>query len=402
MEGGKPTIITNAEGQRTMPSAVAYTKNGDRLVGQIATREAVVNHENKFFSAKRFIVRKMSEVDDKSKKVSYRATRDDNGLENGALEFLNDKITKVVVIVPAYFNGLQRTHEPASSMSLVVFTHVESNTNCIGPTIVDKLAYEVSGKNTNFGTPTNPVVLNRVRGDSSSGTTVAVAANFVDFSLSIDTSGDHLFDQMRERAAARFFAAEVLRIISMTYDPGPLATKEIEFTNSPRKSEKIVPNSTLNQDSRNMILLFFQLDLHQCSAPKPPSVSPQTTEEIEARIHKPKFQTEPTLPIYLKFTNVTYKVVLNGMTKGVAKDILKGITGCVNPSEVLELMGPSGSGKTSLLNLIGARLHQPTMGGSITYNYQPYSKFLTSRIEFVRQDDVLFPYLTVKEDGDGN
>lgn len=76
---------------------------------------------------------------------------------------------------------------------------------------------------------------------------------------------------------------------------------------------------------------------------------------------------------------MTYKVVLKGMTKSVDKDILKGITGCVNPGEVLALMGPSGSGKTSLLNLIGARSHQPTIGGSITYNDQPYSKFLKSR-----------------------
>ncbi|XP_062165851.1 ABC transporter G family member 22 isoform X2 [Alnus glutinosa] len=79
------------------------------------------------------------------------------------------------------------------------------------------------------------------------------------------------------------------------------------------------------------------------------------------------------------------------------KDILNGITGSVNPGEVLALMGPSGSGKTTLLNLLGGRLRQPTVGGSITYNDQPYSKFLKSRIGFVTQDDVLFPHLTVKE-----
>lgn len=79
MEGGKPTIITNAEGQRTTPSVVAYTKNGDRLVGQIAKRQAVVNPENTFFSVKRFVGRKMSEVDDESKQVSYKVVRDENG-----------------------------------------------------------------------------------------------------------------------------------------------------------------------------------------------------------------------------------------------------------------------------------------------------------------------------------
>ncbi len=79
MEGGKPTIVTNAEGQRTTPSVVAYTKNGDRLVGQIAKRQAVVNPENTFFSVKRFIGRKMSEVDEESKQVSYKVFRDENG-----------------------------------------------------------------------------------------------------------------------------------------------------------------------------------------------------------------------------------------------------------------------------------------------------------------------------------
>ncbi|KAL5135583.1 ABC transporter G family member 22 [Glycine soja] len=155
-------------------------------------------------------------------------------------------------------------------------------------------------------------------------------------------------------------------------------------------------------------------------------------EDIEAGTPKPKFQTEPTLPIYLKatmklhlainaanrtcymainiawsgsvlykvsfhFTDVTYKLVMKGITTTKEKDILKGITGSVNPGEVLALMGPSGSGKTSLLNLLGGRLIQCTIGGSITYNDQPYSKFLKSRIGFVTQDDVLFPHLTVKE-----
>eukprot|EP00252_Welwitschia_mirabilis_P024048 TRINITY_DN698_c0_g1_i2.p1 TRINITY_DN698_c0_g1~~TRINITY_DN698_c0_g1_i2.p1 ORF type:complete len:699 (-),score=171.35 TRINITY_DN698_c0_g1_i2:460-2556(-) len=134
MEGGKPTIITNAEGQRTTPSVVAYSKNGDRLVGQIAKRQAVVNPENTFFSVKRFIGRKMSEVDEEAKQVSYRVFRDENGnvkldcpaigkqfaaeeisaqvlrkLVDDATKFLNDKVQKAVVTVPAYFNDSQRT-----------------------------------------------------------------------------------------------------------------------------------------------------------------------------------------------------------------------------------------------------------------------------------------------------
>ncbi|KAL2609489.1 hypothetical protein R1flu_028062 [Riccia fluitans] len=134
MEGGKPTIVTNAEGQRTTPSVVAYTKSGDRLVGQIAKRQAVVNPENTFFSVKRFIGRKMNEVTDEAKQVSYTVMKDENGnvklncpaigktfaaeeisaqvlrkLVDDASKFLNDKVAKAVITVPAYFNDSQRT-----------------------------------------------------------------------------------------------------------------------------------------------------------------------------------------------------------------------------------------------------------------------------------------------------
>ncbi|XP_062006232.1 ABC transporter G family member 22 isoform X3 [Rosa rugosa] len=97
------------------------------------------------------------------------------------------------------------------------------------------------------------------------------------------------------------------------------------------------------------------------------------------------------------FTDVTYKVILKGMRTNEEKDILNGITGSVNPGEVLALMGPSGSGKTTLLNLLGGRIARGNVSGSINYNDQTYSKYLKRRIGFVTQDDVLFPHLTVKE-----
>jgi len=133
MEGGKPTIVTNAEGARTTPSVVAFTKTGDRLVGQIAKRQGVVNPENTFFSVKRFIGRKMSEVGEESKQVPYRVKEDSSGnvkiassnagkdfaaeeisaqvlrkLTDDAAKFLNDKVTRAVITVPAYFNDSQR------------------------------------------------------------------------------------------------------------------------------------------------------------------------------------------------------------------------------------------------------------------------------------------------------
>jgi len=133
MEGGQPTVIANAEGQRTTPSVVAYTKNGDRLVGQIAKRQAVMNPENTFYSIKRFIGRKYDEITHEATQVSYKVLRDSNSnvklncpalgqqfapeeisaqvlrkLANDASKYLGEKVTQAVITVPAYFNDSQR------------------------------------------------------------------------------------------------------------------------------------------------------------------------------------------------------------------------------------------------------------------------------------------------------
>jgi len=133
MEGGKPSVIANAEGFRTTPSVVAYTKTGTRLVGQIAKRQAVINPENTFYSVKRFIGRKSNEVSEELKQVSYIVKTDTTGnikLECSALKkdfsaeelsaevlrklagdagtYLGETITQAVITVPAYFNDSQR------------------------------------------------------------------------------------------------------------------------------------------------------------------------------------------------------------------------------------------------------------------------------------------------------
>jgi molecular chaperone DnaK len=133
MEGGKPSVIANAEGFRTTPSVVAYTKTGDRLVGQIAKRQAVINPENTFYSVKRFIGRKSNEVSEELKQVSYIVKTDASGnikLDCSALKkefsaeelsaevlrklagdagtYLGETITQAVITVPAYFNDSQR------------------------------------------------------------------------------------------------------------------------------------------------------------------------------------------------------------------------------------------------------------------------------------------------------
>lgn len=133
MEGGKPTVIANAEGFRTTPSVVAFAKNGDRLVGQIAKRQAVMNPENTFYSVKRFLGRKFDEVTNEATEVSYKVVRDGNGnvkldcpqagkqfaseeisaqvlrkLVDDASKYVGETVTQAVITVPAYFNDSQR------------------------------------------------------------------------------------------------------------------------------------------------------------------------------------------------------------------------------------------------------------------------------------------------------
>ena len=132
MEGGKPTVIANAEGFRTTPSVVAYTKNQDQLVGQIAKRQAVMNTDNTFYSVKRFIGRRVDEVNEESKEVSYGVEKAGSNvkvkcpvldkqfapeevsaqvlrkLAEDAGKYLGETVTQAVITVPAYFNDSQR------------------------------------------------------------------------------------------------------------------------------------------------------------------------------------------------------------------------------------------------------------------------------------------------------
>jgi molecular chaperone DnaK len=133
IEGGQPSVIINAEGLRTTPSIVAYTKKQELLVGQIAKRQAVINPENTFFSVKRFIGSKETEINSEAKQLPYKITKDSNDnikikcpaltkdfspeeisaqvlrkLINDATNYLSQEVTQAVITVPAYFNDSQR------------------------------------------------------------------------------------------------------------------------------------------------------------------------------------------------------------------------------------------------------------------------------------------------------
>jgi molecular chaperone DnaK len=131
MEGGQPAVIPNQEGGRTTPSIVGFTKNGERLVGQVAKRQAVTNPENTIYSIKRFMGRRINEVNEEMKLVPYKAVAGEGNdarveiqgkkysppeisamiltkLKEAAEAYLGEKVTKAVITVPAYFNDAQR------------------------------------------------------------------------------------------------------------------------------------------------------------------------------------------------------------------------------------------------------------------------------------------------------
>ena len=131
IEGGQPVVITNAEGSRLTPSVVAFTKTGERLVGQVAKRQAVTNPENTIFSIKRFMGRRYTEVTEEMTMVPYRVVQASNGdvrvkvadqeyappqisamvlqkLKQSAEDYLGQAVTQAVITVPAYFNDAQR------------------------------------------------------------------------------------------------------------------------------------------------------------------------------------------------------------------------------------------------------------------------------------------------------
>ena len=131
MEGGDPVVIPNAEGGRTTPSVVAFTKDGERLVGQVAKRQAVTNPQQTIFSIKRFMGRRLSEVAEEAKKVPYKVVDGPNGMavveiqgkrytppeisamilqkmKQTAEDYLGYTVDKAVITVPAYFNDAQR------------------------------------------------------------------------------------------------------------------------------------------------------------------------------------------------------------------------------------------------------------------------------------------------------
>src|SRR5262245_8454067 len=167
MEGGKPTVVVNNEGSRITPSVVAYTKTGERLVGQLAKRQAVLNPENTIYSAKRFIGRRYAEVQSEIKNVPYKVVPGPNDavrfevqgkliapeevsaqilrkLVDDAAKYLGEKVTDVVITTPAYFNDAQRqaTKDAGKITGLNVLRIIKETTARARDYGLDKMANE--------------------------------------------------------------------------------------------------------------------------------------------------------------------------------------------------------------------------------------------------------------------
>ena len=178
MEGDQPTVIQNAEGSRLTPSIVAFSKTGERLVGQVAKRQAVTNPENTIFSIKRFMGRRFDEVNEEMRMVPYEVIRAGNGdvrvkasgqdyappqlsamilqkLKQAAEDYLGQPVTKAVITVPAYFNDAQRqaTKEAGSIAGLEVMRIVNEPTAAALAYGLDKKKDETSPSTTSAAAP---------------------------------------------------------------------------------------------------------------------------------------------------------------------------------------------------------------------------------------------------------
>ena len=231
IEGGQPVVITNAEGSRLTPSVVAFTKTGERLVGQVAKRQAVTNPENTIFSIKRFMGRRFNEVSEEMTMVPYRVVQAANGdvrvkaadqeyappqisamilqkLKQSAEDYLGQPVTQAVITVPAYFNDAQRqaTKEAGQIAGLEVMRIVNEPTAAALAYGLDKKKEELIAVY-DFGGGTFDISILEV-GDG----VVEVKATNGDTHLGGDNLDQRIIEWIIERVHARRRASTCRRI----------------------------------------------------------------------------------------------------------------------------------------------------------------------------------------------
>lgn len=385
MEGGKPTVIANTEGMRTTPSVVAWSKTGERLVGQLARRQAVVNPQNTVYSIKRFIGRRFDEVADERAMVSYKVKESSEGgckvtigdkdytpeeisamilrkLKEDAEKYLGEKVTSAVITVPAYFNDSQRqsTKNSGAIAGLEVLRIINEPTAAA-------LAYGIDKKG-------NEKILVF---DLGGGTFDVSILEVGDGVFEVDaTSGDtHLGGDDFDHVLVDYIADEFKRMegIDLRKDPQALqrlteaAEKAKIELSSVTEASISLPFITANETGPK------HLDMRLTRAK-----FNELTRQLVERCRKPVEQA--LADANLTYNDINEVVLVGGSTRIPAvQDLVKSLTGgkepnqSVNPDEVVAVGAAIQAGVLAgevkdvvLLDVTPLSLGIETMGGVFT------------------------------------
>ncbi len=385
MEGGKPTVVSNVEGGRTTPSVVAFTKSGERLVGQLARRQAVLNPENTVYSIKRFVGRRFSEVDNEKRMVPYKVKEGDDGgckvqiqskdftpeeisamilrkLKEDAEKYLGEKVTSAVITVPAYFNDSQRqsTKNAGTIAGLEVMRIINEPTAAA-------LAYGLDKKE-------NEVILVFDLGGGTFDVSVLEVGDGV-FEVK-STSGDtHLGGDDFDHCIVSWVADEFMNIEGIDLRKDRQALQRL--TEAAEKA-KIELSSVMET---NISLPFITADV---SGPKHLEMKltrarfNELTHHLVERCRKPMEQSLQDAK--LSYENLDEVVLVGGSTRIPAvQDLVKSLTGgkepnqTVNPDEVVAVGAAIQAGVLGgevkgvvLLDVTPLSLGIETMGGVMT------------------------------------
>jgi molecular chaperone DnaK len=385
MEGGKPTVVSNVEGGRTTPSVVAFTKSGERLVGQLARRQAVLNPENTVYSIKRFVGRRFSEVDNEKRMVPYKVKEGDDGgckvqiqskdyspeeisamilrkLKEDAEKYLGEKVTSAVITVPAYFNDSQRqsTKNAGTIAGLEVMRIINEPTAAA-------LAYGLDKKS-------NEVILVFDLGGGTFDVSVLEVGDGV-FEVK-STSGDtHLGGDDFDHCIVSWVADEFMNLEGIDLRKDRQALQRL--TEGAEKA-KIELSSVLET---NISLPFITAD---ASGPKHLEMKltrarfNELTNQLVERCRGPMEQA--LADAKLSYENLDEVVLVGGSTRIPAvQDLVKSLTGgkepnqTVNPDEVVAVGAAIQAGVLGgevkgivLLDVTPLSLGIETMGGVMT------------------------------------
>ncbi|HEY9718760.1 MAG TPA: molecular chaperone DnaK [Trichormus sp.] len=385
MEGGKPTVIANTEGMRTTPSVVAWSKTGERLVGQLARRQAVVNPQNTVYSIKRFIGRRFDEVADERSMFSYKVKESSEGgckvgigdkdytpeeisamilrkLKEDAEKYLGEKVSSAVITVPAYFNDSQRqsTKNAGAIAGLEVLRIINEPTAAA-------LAYGIDKKN-------NEKILVFDLGGGTFDVSILEVGDGV-FEVNATSGDTHLGGDDFDHVLVDYIADEFKRMEGIDLRKDPQALQRL--TEAAEKAK--IELSTVTEASISLPFITANetgpkhLDMRLTRAK-----FNELTRQLVERCRKP---VESSLSdAHLNYNDIDEVVLVGGSTRIPAvQDLVKSLTGgkepnqSVNPDEVVAVGAAIQAGILAgevkdivLLDVTPLSLGIETMGGVFT------------------------------------